>query len=160
GGSVPPLLLCLVGASALLHCGAGDRAPAPTAGGSAPAGRSAASHGAGAAPGGAPSAEESLATGLALFRQGDYKGAEPLLAAALGSRPGDSRLLEALGSVYALTDRFRQAEESFHAALDANPASIGARLGLAAVFVDTGRYEEAARALQDVRARDPGNLAA
>src|SRR6267143_1479727 len=72
----------------------------------------------------APSAQ----TGLQLFRHGDLKGAEAHLAAALKSAPNDRRILEALGSVYARTDRPRLAEETFRAALALEPASIGARL--------------------------------
>ena len=102
----------------------------------------------------------SLQTGIQLFRQGDLKGAEPHLVGALQTSPRDRRILEALASIYARTDRFRQAEETFHAALAAEPASIGARLGLAAVYADTGRYDEAAATLAEVRRRDPGNLAA
>src|SRR5437899_8808427 len=54
-----------------------------------------------------------LETGLQLFRQGDLKGAEPYLAAALKSAPRDRRILEMLGSIYARTDRPKQAEDSY-----------------------------------------------
>jgi Flp pilus assembly protein TadD len=104
----------------------------------------------------APSVEE----GLALFRRGDLPGAEAHLAGALRSAPGDRRIREALGAIYAKSDRFQKAEESFRAALSLDPASIGARLGLAAVLINTGRYEEAQEALDEVRGRDPGNAAA
>src|SRR5213593_2517999 len=99
----------------------------------------------------------SLQTGLLLLRQGDLKGAEPHLVEALKRSPRDRRILEALGSIYARTDRWKQGEESFRAALALEPASIGARLGLAAVFIDTGRYDEARTTLADVRQHDPGN---
>src|SRR5213596_1163825 len=97
------------------------------------------------APGAAEAAHRapSLETGLQLFRQGDLKGAEPYLAEALKSSPRDRRILEMLASIYARTDRPKQAEESFRNALAVEPASIGARLGLAAVLVDTGRYDDA-----------------
>src|SRR5207249_9596859 len=84
-----------------------------------------------------------IQTGLRLFRQGDLKGAEPYLAEALKSAPRDPRILEMLGSIYARTDRPKQAEDSFRVALAVEPASIGARLGLAAVLVATGRYDDA-----------------
>ncbi len=96
-------------------------------------------------------------TGLRLLSQGDLKGAEPYLAAALKSAPRDRRLLEALGSIEARTDRLKQAEDRFRAALEIEPTSINARIGLAAVLVDTGRYVEAQAALADVLRRDPGN---
>ncbi len=103
-----------------------------------------------------PSVEE----GLALFRRGDLPAAEAHLAGALKTAPGDRRILEALGAIYAKSDRFQKAEESFRAALAVDPASTGARLGLAAVLINTGRYEEAQAALDEVRRRDPGNGAA
>ncbi len=99
----------------------------------------------------------SLETGLQLYRQGDLKGAEAQLASALRGAPRDRRVLEALGSIYARSDRWKQAEESFRAALLIEPASIGARIGLASVCIDTGRYDEAAAILAEVRQRDPEN---
>src|SRR5213594_2784746 len=70
----------------------------------------------------APLKAPSLETGLQLFRQGDLKGAEPHLAGALKSSPRDRRILEALGSIYARTDRWKQSEESFRTALAVEPA--------------------------------------
>src|SRR5258706_5280156 len=157
---LPPLLLCLAASLPIAGCGPGDRHPTRAAGATPPDTASGGPLGAADGGDGAPSAGESLAIGLGLFRQGDYKGAEPHLLAALKTHPREPRLLEALGSIEALTDRWKQAEGSFRAALAVDGASIGARLGLAAVFVDTGRYDDAAAALAEVRARDPGNLAA
>jgi Flp pilus assembly protein TadD len=102
----------------------------------------------------------SAAAGFDLLRRGDLAGAEPHLAAALERSPRDRRLLEALGSVYARTDRPRQAEAVFRRALAAEPAAPGARLGLAAVLIDTGRFEEALREIAEVRRIDPDNPAA
>src|SRR6267378_553147 len=51
----------------------------------------------------------SLQTGLRLYRQGDLKGAEAALAGARRGAPRDRRILETLGSIYARTDRWRQA---------------------------------------------------
>lgn len=125
-------------------------------GGEAPQGNAGGTQGAG----GAAAAAETLQNGLRLLGQGDLKGAEPLLASALKGSPQDRRILEALGTIYARTDRWKMAEESFQGALAADPASIGARLGLAAVYVDTGRYEEAVAALKEVRRKDPENFVA
>ncbi len=100
-----------------------------------------------------PSAE----TGFLLLRRGDLKGAEPHLAGALAGAPRDPRILEALGAIYARTDRYRQAEESLRAALAVAPASPGAHLGLATVYIDTGRYDEALAELAEVRRLDPDN---
>src|SRR6266849_4442267 len=99
----------------------------------------------------------SVETALQLYRQGDLKGAEAQLASTLRGAPRDRRVLEALGSIYARTDRWKQAEESFRGALLVEPASIGARLGLASVCIDTGRYDEAAAILAQVRQSDPEN---
>jgi Flp pilus assembly protein TadD len=99
----------------------------------------------------------SLRTGIELLRQGDLKGAEPHLAGALHAAPNDRRILEALGTIYARTDRYRQAEESFRAALRVEPTSLGAQLGLAAVLIDTGRYDEAAGLLAEAQKRDAEN---
>src|SRR5262245_60810601 len=56
---------------------------------------------------GEPIKAPSLRAGIELLRQGDLKGAEPHLAGALRSAPNDRRILEALGSIYARTDRYR-----------------------------------------------------
>jgi Flp pilus assembly protein TadD len=137
-----PALCALAVTSFLWACGPGGGRSAP-----------AAPPGTDDAPIQAPSAD----IGLQLLRQGDLKGAEAQLAGALRGAPGDRRILEALGSIYARTDRWKQAEESFRAALRGEPASIGARLGLASVCIDTGRYDEASALLAEVRQRDPGN---
>ncbi len=137
-----PALCALAVVALLVACGSGGGTSAPVT-----------PRDADDAPIGAPSLE----TGLQLFRQGDLKGAEAHLAGALRGAPRDKRLLEALGSIYARTDRWKQAEESFRAALLVEPAAIGARLGLASVCIDTGRYDEAAAILAEVKRRDPGN---
>ena len=156
-------LLILV-ATLLCSCGpAGDTSPSPSAGPAPPEtdAKGGASSG-GEASGPATGAPRVLPieNGLQLFRQGDLRGAEPYLAEALKSAPRDRRILETLGSIYARTDRLKQAEDSFRAALAVEPASIGARLGLAAVFVDTGRYDEAQVMLAGVLRSDPGNTTA
>lgn len=131
-GSILAALVCLAPA-----CGAPREAPAGSAGGAEP-----------------------FAAGLRLMRSGDPEGAEPLLLEALRRAPGDAGILEALGALYARTDRLRRAESSFRAALGARPGSPGARLGLAGVLIDSGRYDEALAQIAEVRRRDPGNTAA
>ena len=95
----------------------------------------------------AAEAEAAAREGIRLLRAGAADAAEPLLERALAARPGDPRLLEALGQVYARTDRFRQAEESFRQALAADPESP-ARLSLARLLGDTGRNDEGLRELE------------
>ena len=126
----------------------------------APAGDTSSSPPGPASPAAGASRVPPIETGLQLFRQGDLKGAEPYLAEALKSAPRDRRILELLGSIYAHTDRPKQAEDSFRVALAVEPASVGARLGLAAVLVDTGRYDDAQVMLSDVLRSDPGNMTA
>jgi Flp pilus assembly protein TadD len=94
------------------------------------------------------------------MRSGDPAGAEPLFQEALRRAPGDAAILEALGALYARTDRLGQAEASFRAALGARSDSTGSRLGLAGVLIDTGRYDEALAQIAEVRRRDPDNMAA
>ncbi|HEU4401887.1 MAG TPA: tetratricopeptide repeat protein [Candidatus Polarisedimenticolia bacterium] len=151
-------LLVTVGLAAACGGAPSEESPAGAAGG-APKDAGGAEMPA-AHPGAEAPAAPSLATGMALFRHGDFKGAEPHLVGALAAAPGDHRILEALGAIYARTDRPRKAEETFRAALAIDAASVGARLGLAAVLIDTGRYDEAQATLDEVRRRDPANVVA
>ena len=105
------------------------------------------------------SAADPVQSGLGLLRRGDLEGAEPHLLEGLRRSPHDPRLLEALGLVYARTDRWRKAEEMYRASLEAMPGRAGALLGLATVLIDTGRYPEALQVLEDVRRADPDNPA-
>ena len=127
-------------------------APSPT--GERPVG------GSGAQPSGEAPGLPPAEAGLLLLRQGDLKGAEPLLVSALEASPRDGRILEALGRIYEKTNRFRKAEESLRAAVAADPSSLGGHLGLAAVCIDTGRYDEALAELAAARRIDPGNAGA
>jgi tetratricopeptide (TPR) repeat protein len=86
--------------------------------------------------------EAAAAEGMRLLRSGAPEAAEPHLTRALAAHPRDARLLEALGQIYARSNRFRQAETSFRQALEASPDSAGARLGLAKLLGDTGRDAE------------------
>ena len=129
-------------------CPRGDR---PPAGGGSPAGGAAAG---GDPDAGGPSAaagfatpEQAAAEGMRLLRSGASEAAEPHLVRALAAHPDDPRLLEAVGQVYARTNRFRQAEVSFRHALDRKPDSPGARLSLARLLGDTGRDAEGLQVL-------------
>jgi len=95
-----------------------------------------------AAPAAAPEADAAAREGMRLLQSGAVDAAEPLLVRALAARPRDARLLEAVGQVYARSDRFGQAETSYRQALEADPASPGARLGLARLLGDMGRNAE------------------
>jgi Flp pilus assembly protein TadD len=86
--------------------------------------------------------DAAAAEGMRLLRSGSPEAAEPHLLRALAAHPRDARLLEALGQVYARSNRFRQAETSFRQALEAKPDGASARLGLAKLLGDTGRDAE------------------
>jgi tetratricopeptide (TPR) repeat protein len=97
--------------------------------------------------------------GLLLFRQGQLIAAEPHLQAALEAAPDDRRLLEALGAIYALSDRPAEAEPLLRRATAESPSSFGAWFHLARVLSDTGREEEALQAIREARRRDPRPVA-
>jgi tetratricopeptide (TPR) repeat protein len=96
--------------------------------------------------------------GLTLFRQGRLIDAEPILEAALRAAPEDRRLQEALGSIYALTDRPGEAETLLRRATEGTPSSFGAWFHLGRALADTGREEEALLAVREARRRDPRPL--
>lgn len=111
------------------------------------------------APGLAPGVSPAVA-GIRLAQQGDLDGAEPLLVAALAAAPDDTRLLEALGFVYARTDRWQKAEETYRRALLVRPGLPGGLYGLASVLADTGRYPEALATAQELLQAQPDHLPA
>lgn len=97
--------------------------------------------------------------GLQLFRQGRLVAAEPYLHAALRDAPDDPRLLEALGTICALSDRPAEAETLLRRVTAGTPASFGSWFYLARVLADTGREEEALQAIREARRFDPRPLA-
>src|SRR6185436_6877259 len=113
-----------------------------------------------AAPGAGPVAPGEVPAGLAGVRaaqQGDLEGAEPLLLQALRESPDDVRLLEAVGFVYAHTDRWQKAQETYEKVLSLQPGRPSALYGLASVLTDTGRYPEALTTIRRLLAADPGH---
>ena len=111
-------------------------------------------------PAGGPAVAAPLEAGLRLLREGDLVGAEARLLEALKTAPRDRRALQALGAVYARSDRPRQAERSLRRAIEVDPEAIGARLGLAEVLVDTGRPGEALAELDQALRRAPREIRA
>jgi len=109
---------------------------------------------------GEPPGVSPAAAGIRLAQQGDLDGAEPLLVAALKTAPDDTRLLEALGFVYAHTDRWQKAEETYRRALTLRPGLPGGLYGLASVLADTGRYPEALATVQELLRAQPDHLPA
>ena len=103
--------------------------------------------------------DDEATTGLQLFRQGRLIAAEPHLQAALQAAPDDRRLLEALGAIYALSDRPAEAEMLLRRVTSGSPSSFGAWFYLARVLADTGREEEALQAIRAAQRLDPRPLA-
>jgi protein O-GlcNAc transferase len=109
--------------------------------------------GASATPGTSPAE-----AGLQLARQGDLDGAEPLLEAALAATPDDVRLLDAMGFVYARSDRWQKAEATYRRALALRPGTPGPLYGLASVLEDTGRYADALATIAELLRVQPDHL--
>lgn len=80
--------------------------------------------------------------GLCLEALGEYPQAEHWLLVAARHRPDDPVLKRLLGSVLAAQGRLGEAEQAFRAALALHPADTGATLGLAALLLSVGRFEE------------------
>ncbi len=104
-----------------------------------------------------PPSGTALRQGIGLFRSGDMEGAEPHLLAALEEAPGEHRILEMIGAVYARTNRLRAAELRYLEALAIDPRSPSARLGLADVKSATGDLEGALREVEEARLHNPGH---
>src|SRR5712692_449257 len=92
---LPPIFVLALAIAAPLGCGGPQRA------GSSGTTAAPGAVGSGRQSPAEPPAAPSLEIGLQLFRKGDFKGAEPHLAGALRQSPGDRRILEALGAIYA-----------------------------------------------------------
>ena len=142
----PLRFLLILGALALPACPSGQGGPTPPPGAAAPAARP-------VAPGEIPAG----LAGVRAAQQGDLEGAEPLLAHALAESPDDVRLLEAIGFVYAHTDRWQKAQEAYEKVLARNPGRPSALYGLASVLTDTGRHPEALAIIRRLLAADPGH---
>ncbi|MHB8960997.1 MAG: cytochrome c-type biogenesis protein CcmH [Candidatus Limnocylindrales bacterium] len=108
-------------------------APIPAALGSRPAGS--------ASSGGTPSATPSVAD----------------LEAWVAAQPTDVAALTALGNALLDAGNLAEAADRYRAALAVDPAATGPRLGLAAILIESGRPDVAARLLEAVLASDPAN---
>ncbi len=77
---------------------------------------------------------------------------------AVHSDPRNPDLRLTLGELQAEAKRHREARREFEAVLARNPESVRAIMGLAAVHLDLGEREKAARLLRKARALEPDNL--
>jgi len=98
-----------------------------------------------------------ITLGMILEQQGDLAGAEREYLTAFAMRPGDQRTSAALGHLYAIQNRRKEAEEKLRTleALRAEGVSVNGSLAL--VYAGLGQPGRALEALESaVRAREPG----
>jgi Flp pilus assembly protein TadD len=98
-----------------------------------------------------------ITLGMILERQGDLAGAEREYLAAFAMRPGDQRSSAALGYLYAIQNRRKEAQEKLATleALRAEGAPVDGSLAL--VYAGLGQPDRALQALESaVRAREAG----
>jgi serine/threonine protein kinase/Flp pilus assembly protein TadD len=98
-----------------------------------------------------------ITLGMILERQGDLAGAEREYLAAFAMRPGDQRTSAALGHLYAIQHRRKEAQEKLATleALRAEGAPVDGSLAL--VYAGLGQPGRALQALESaVRAREAG----
>ena len=90
---------------------------------------------------------------------GQSTTAETLLTRALHSRPGDARLLTALGLAYYREGRPQQAESTLATALAADPTYGDAQFDLARVQLDEGAFAKAEASFRSYLNTNPSDLA-
>ena len=87
----------------------------------------------------------------------DYDGAIRTLTGVPSAGPEGYKKNESLGRLYYLTKQYDQSELSYEAAINANPKSVEARMGLLLPLLAEKKYERVlleARTIHDI---DPGN---
>jgi tetratricopeptide (TPR) repeat protein len=96
------------------------------------------------------------------FERGRYEDSIRELEEAIALAPDFADLHNLLGLALGLTGERERAVASFQRALQVNPNYVEARMNLAIVYNDLGRYDEALREFRTERPRDPdhGNLSA
>ena len=99
--------------------------------------------------------EAQLNAGILLLRQKDAAAALPLLAAAAEQRPGEFRPRYYLGEAQLQTDGPAKAGESFRLALELDPKSAAAELGLAHALARQGELVDAAPHFRQAAQLDP-----
>jgi tetratricopeptide (TPR) repeat protein len=97
-------------------------------------------------------------TGMARDQTGDQAAAEPAFREALRQDPNDFNANLYLGSILYKRRSMDEAKQYLDRALQSNPTSSMARYEVAMWNSTSGRYEEAARGLEDVARTDPNWL--
>lgn len=102
------------------------------------------------------------ARGVALYQQGNYRGAVGHFQRALSRQPGSPDCFYNLGAtyhqqakVYGQPTDFRSAEQYYHLCLARNPDHDACRRGLANLLVEQRRSPEAVALLEDWSRRRP-----
>jgi serine/threonine-protein kinase len=94
--------------------------------------------------------------GVAAYRMGRFDEMEAAYRRVTELQPDSPAGHEGLGSAYFAMGRFREAEEAYLAAVKLG-AGTNARLNLATVYYETGRYPLAIEGYRDLVGQVPGN---
>ncbi len=97
---------------------------------------------------------------LDVLDAGELDEARAVLERAAKLRPRDARVHTNLGLARFYRRDMARAEDAFRAALDLEPASTTVRNGLAAVLIESQRFEEAATLLAALVKDEPANASA
>lgn len=98
-----------------------------------------------------------LIAGRAMYRLGDYQGAQVELQAVLEERPNDAQVQLWYGlAAYQLAD-YTQAVRNFERAVQLDPSSLVARVNLGAGYLAARRYEDAEKVYQLLIGQNPND---
>jgi len=98
-----------------------------------------------------------LIAGRAMYRLGDYLGAQAELQAVLEDRPNDAQVQLWYGlAAYQLGD-YTQAVRNFERAVQLDPSSLVARVNLGAGYLAARRYEDAEKVYQLLVGQNPND---
>jgi tetratricopeptide (TPR) repeat protein len=96
-----------------------------------------------------------LQQGNEAFAQGDYNTAERCFTQVLRQHRDWAELYGKLGAIYHKRGRFTDAVKLYAHALEINPKYLEARLNLAVLLCDLGRYDHAAKLLSPLKKTTP-----
>ncbi|MBD5781041.1 tetratricopeptide repeat protein [Pelagicoccus sp. NFK12] len=97
------------------------------------------------------------ALGLARYQQGDYEGAATALANSVRYGANDAMSYGILGFCHLQLGRYRSAETAYHYAMLFEPEQTDWAEGIAQVYNETARFEEAISVFDDLIRTDPSN---
>lgn len=103
-------------------------------------------------------AQTSVEEGIALYRSGDYLRAESVLNAIIIQTPGDVPARTYRGLALLELERVAEAQAELEQAAAADPASEAAQIGLARVYTQQMRFDEAGVALQRAEQINPQSV--